>query len=200
MHPNPAFQHGSREAHEALIHRVGFGMVFLTTPDGPRVAHTPLYSTGNGAVRFHIARGNAIARHLDGAQALVVINGPEAYVSARWYAEPDQVSTWNYVALEMEGTVRAIDDDALAELLENLTDRHEARTKGGIPWTMDKLTPAHRQKLMRAIIGFEMSVTEWRGTTKLSQNKSQTERDRLIAGLEHQGASAMAELMRDHAE
>jgi len=80
MHPNPLFRSEDREVFEALIDQIGFGMVFLTTPDGPRVAHTPLMSTGDGAVQFHLARGNALTRHLDGATALVTVNGPDAYV------------------------------------------------------------------------------------------------------------------------
>src|SRR5690606_6882275 len=106
MHPNPAFRTEDRALLEALIAQVGFGMVFAATPDGPRVAHTPLVSTGDGAVQFHLARANALTRHLPGANALAVVNGPDAYVSPRWYEAPGQVPTWNYVALELEGPVR----------------------------------------------------------------------------------------------
>ena len=45
MHPNPLFRSDDRQLFETLIEQIGFGMVFLTTPDGPRVAHTPLLST-----------------------------------------------------------------------------------------------------------------------------------------------------------
>ena len=99
MHPNSAFRVDDRELHETLIEQVGFGMIFADTPDGPRVAHTPIQSTGDGALHFHLVRGNALTRHLDGMTALAVINGPDAYVSPRWYADGGQVPTWNYVAL-----------------------------------------------------------------------------------------------------
>ena len=94
MHPDPQFRSDDRALLEALIDQVGFGMVFLTTPDGPRVAHTPIVSTGNGAIQFHLSRGNALTRHLDGANALAVVNGPDAYVSPRWYEQRDTVPTW----------------------------------------------------------------------------------------------------------
>src|SRR5690606_19544323 len=81
MHPNPQFRSEDRQLLETLIEQIGFGMVFLTTPHGPRVAHTPLKSTGTGQVRFHLARGNALSGHLEGATALVTVNGPDAYVS-----------------------------------------------------------------------------------------------------------------------
>ena len=197
MHPNPTFHTGERAAHEALIDQVGFGMVYLTTPDGPRVAHTPVLSTGDGAVQFHLARGNALTRHLAESEALIVVNGPEGYVSARWYDDADQVSTWNYVALEMVGRVRQMDEDGLAGLLEDLVDRHESRITAGQRWTMDKLSTANRRRMLAAITGFEMEVREWRGTAKLSQNKPEAERKRLIAGIRDAGSTAVADLMEE---
>lgn len=196
MHPNPAFRHDDRDLHEALIAEIGFGMVFAATPDGPRVAHVPLLSTGDGAVQFHLARGNALARHMDGMTALAVVNGPDGYVSPRWYADAAQVPTWNYVALELEGRVRRMDQEGLHALLENLSAANEARVTEGQPWTMDKTPPDALRKMMAAIVGFEMEVQAWRPTFKLSQNKSADERARVAAGLEAEGSPAIAELMR----
>lgn len=196
MHPNPAFRHDDRDLLEALIAEVGFGMVFAATPDGPRVAQVPLISTGDGALQFHLARGNALARHLDGMTALAVVNGPDGYVSPRWYADQTQVPTWNYVALELEGRVRRMDQDGLQALLETVTATNEVRVSEGEPWTMDKMPPEASRRMMAAIVGFEMEVQAWRPTFKLSQNKSADERARVAAGLEAEGSPAMAELMR----
>ena len=46
MHPNPLFRSEDRALLEALVDEIGFGMVFAATPDGPRVAHTPLLWAG----------------------------------------------------------------------------------------------------------------------------------------------------------
>ena len=197
MHPNRDFRSDDRARHEALLDEIGFAMILLTTPDGLRTAHTPLLSTGAGAVRFHLARGNALTRHLDGATALVVVNGPDSYVSPRWYADADQVPTWNYVALELEGRVRNLDEDGLVDLLEALSARHEARVVDGTPWTMDKLSAGKRRTLLAGISGFELEIEAWRATFKLSQNKSVAERERVIAGLEASGQSEIARLMRE---
>lgn len=196
MHPNPAFRHDDRALFERLIREIGFGMVFATTPDGPRVAHVPLVSTGDGAVQFHLARGNALARHIDGMVALAVVNGPDAYVSPRWYGEdPNQVPTWNYVALEMEGPVRRMDRDGLFGLLEALSAQEEAKLPPPA-WTMAKSDPAYIDKRMSAIVGFEMEVQAWRPTFKLSQNKSPDLREQVAAGLEEAGSHAVAAMMR----
>jgi transcriptional regulator len=197
MHPNPAFRTEDRGLLEALIDQVGFGTVFAATPDGPRVAHTPLLSTGDGAVQFHLARGNALTRHLDGSTALAVVTGPDGYVSPRWYADQNQVPTWNYVSVEPEGRVRRMDQDGLVGLLEALSARHEARIAEGEQWMMDKLDPATLRKLLAGIVGFELEVQAWRPTIKLSQNKPAEERERVAAGLGRSGSPAIAQLMRN---
>lgn len=196
MHPNPAFRHEDRAFLEAMIDQIGFGMVFAATPDGPRVAHTPLLSTSDGMLRFHLSRGNALTKHLGGMTALVLVNGPDGYISPRWYSDPDTVPTWDYIALELEGRVRQMDGDGLLALLEALSARHEARVSVGEPWTMDKLSEGKRRKLLAGIVGFELEILAWRPTFKLSQNKDAADRARLIAGLEGEGSRAIAELMR----
>ncbi len=179
-----------------MLEEIGFGMVFALTPDGPRVAHVPLLYTGDGAVQFHLARGNALTRNLDGATVLVVVNGPDGYVSPRWYADPDQVPTWNYAALELEGRVRQMDDDGLLGQVTALSDKHEARVSEGERWTMDKLSPARKRGLLASIVGFEVEVVAWRETLKLSQNKGAADRARAADGLEAEGSPAIAQLMR----
>ncbi|MAK98650.1 MAG: negative transcriptional regulator [Citromicrobium sp.] len=195
MHPNPLFRSDDRQLFETLIDQIGFGMVFLTTPDGPRVAHTPLLSTGDGAVQFHLARGNALTRHLDGATALVTVNGPDAYVSPRWYDNRDTVPTWDYVALEMEGRVRRMADEGLEAFLHAVIAKFESRVEGE-PWRAEESSEATWSGLFRAIVGFELEVQAWRPTLKLSQKKSATEREAIAAGHEANGNGAIATLMR----
>ena len=200
MHPNALFRVDDGALLESLIGEIGFGMVFGTTPDGPRVAHVPLVSTGDGAVHFHLARGNALTRHIAGSTALAVINGPDAYVSPRWYSDRGQVPTWNYVALELEGLVRQMDGDGLHGLLETIGEREEAKIAAGTPWQPREVPTELWDKLARGIVGFEMEIRVWRPTFKLSQNKPPEERLRVAHALEVQGSPAIAALMRRFAE
>lgn len=195
MHPNPLYRHEDRALLETLLDEIGFGMVFLTTPDGPRVAHTPLLSTGDGAVQFHLARSNALTKWLDGATALVTINGPDAYVSPRWYAERGTVPTWDYVSLELEGRVRRMDQDGLNALLYTLIDKQE-KLLGGEQWSGNETPPDVWRKLLSAIVGFELEIQAWRPTLKLSQNKSAEDRVRIAQGLVAARSPALAELIR----
>jgi transcriptional regulator len=195
MHPNPLFRTEDRALLEALIEEVGFGMVFAQTSDGPRVAHTPLLSTGDGAVEFHLARGNALTRYLTGQEALLVVNGPDAYVTPRWYADPNTVPTWDYVALELQGPVRKMAEEGLLGFLDAVAERHEGRIPG-TPWTREQVDPVKIASLLPGIVGFEMEVRAWRPTLKLSQNKSAEDRATIAEGLEAHGSPALAALVR----
>ncbi len=197
MHPNSAFRPRQVDLAELLVREIGFAAIFAATPDGPRVTHAPVVlSDDRSTLQFHLARGNALTRHLDGETALAVVQGPDAYVSASWYADADQVPTWNYVAIEMEGTVSKLGDAALIAQLDMLSASHEARVGANPPWTRDKMNPALFSKMTGAITGFELRITAWRPTIKLSQNKPADERNRVIAGVEASGHGALAQLMR----
>lgn len=198
MHPNPLFRTDDRALMESLIEEIGFGIVFAQTPDGPRVAHTPLLTTGDGAVQFHLARGNALTRHLDGATALIVVNGPDAYISPRWYANRDTVPTWDYVALELEGRVRKMGEEGLEAFLHAAILKHEGRLDGE-PWLAEESSEKTWSGLFRGITGFELEVQAWRPTLKLSQKKTPEERAAIAEGLDQAGHSALAHLIRSFA-
>ena len=200
MHPNSLFRVDDRALLESLIEEIGFGMVFAETPDGPRVAHVPLVFAGDGALHFHLARGNALTRHISGRNALAVINGPDAYVSPRWYDDRGQVPTWNYLALELEGPVHQLEYDGLHELLVAIGDREEARIADGEPWHAEEVPQKLWDGLAKGIVGFEMEVRAWRPTFKLSQNKPPEERARVADSLEAHGSPAIAALMRRFAQ
>jgi len=195
MHPNALFRNDDRALHEALIEEVSFGMIFAQTADGPRVAHTPIVSTGDGAMQFHLARGNALTRHLTGQEALVVINGPDAYVSPRWYADPNTVPTWDYIAIELQGPVRTMAEEGLLAMLDAIAEQHEARIPGE-PWKRANVDPAKIRSLLPGIVGFEMEVRAWRPTFKLSQNKAAEDRAAIADAFEAQGSPALAALIR----
>ncbi len=198
MHPNPLFRTDDRTAMEEFAERTGFCTVFLTTPAGPRAARTPLIRFDAGRFQFHLAKHNALVDHLPGATALVTVDGPEGYVSPRWYDDRDTVPTWNYVAVEFVGPIRRIADDELETFLHALIDRQE-RALPGSRWTAEETSETVWKRLFKGIAGFELTVREWRPTFKLSQNKSAGERATIAAGLERAGRSALAAAMRGDA-
>lgn len=191
MHPDPAFRPDQASLLEQAA-AIGFAHLFVATPTGPMVAHAPLTPHGD-RLRFHLARYNRLHPHLDGATVLASIGGQDGYISPNWYERPgNQVPTWNYVTIEVEGIARSLPEAALLDQLDTLADRHEPRPA---PWTRAKTDPAAIATMLRAIEGFEIEVTAIRGTTKLSQNKNAADRAGVIAGLRDRGEYALADAM-----
>lgn len=196
MNPNPLFRPMRDDVTALLVREIGFAAIFLATPDGPRVAHAPvLLADDNRTLRFHLARGNAMSRHLDGAVALAVVQGPDAYVSPGDYDDAAQVPTWNYVTVEMEGKTRQTDRDSLITLLDDLSAAHETRINADPIWTRAKMDPVQFSRMVDAIVGFEIDVTAWRPTLKLSQNKPVAEAARVQQAIAARGHGALAQLM-----
>ena len=196
MHPNPLFRSDDRAALERLIGAIGFGEIFLTTPEGPRVAHTPLLQSGPDRLQFHLSLGNALTRHLDGATALAVVNGAHGYVSPRWYDNRDTVPTWDYVTIELEGPIRRMDYSETESLLHALIDREEGRL-GGERWSAEEKSPDGWDRLAGMIRGFEMDIAHWRPTFKLSQKLSAAERKNIAERHRDAGNPRLAEAMAE---
>lgn len=193
MHPNAAFR--SDDDPLAFVAAHGFAHIFGQTPDGPRVAHAPVLVTARGTVQFHLARGNALARYLDGLTALASIGGPGHYVSPNWYEAPaNNVPTWNYRCVEIEGPVRALDLAELEALLHFASATFEPRV--GEDWTMDKMERPRAEAMMRAITGYELTPAAIRTTLKASQNRSAADAAGVIAALERLGEHAGAAAIR----
>ena len=193
MHPNAAFRSDNDPLSFVAAH--GFAHIFGQTPDGPRVAHAPVLVSAHGTVMFHLARGNALAKHLDGLTALISVGGPGHYVSPNWYADPAaNVPTWNYQAVEIEGPVRAMDMAELEALLHLASATFEPRV--GEDWTMHKMQRPRAEAMMRAIIGYELTPAAIRTTLKASQNRSEADVAGVIAALERLGEHAGAAAIR----
>jgi transcriptional regulator len=195
MHPNRKFHIADRDEMATLVRAEGFGTVTVATEAGLRAVHVPLLLEGERLL-FHVSRGNAVHAALAaGAEALVVVNGPHAYISADWYGLEGRVPTWNYLAVELNGRAVTLDEDELIRLLDTLTETQEGRLAPKRAWARDRMDTARFDGLLKAIAGFALDITEWRGTAKLDQSKPPEVRNRIAAALREQGEDAMAAAM-----
>ena len=173
-------------------------VTLAAAPDGrPRIAHAPVVVrrlTSGLAIDFHLSRGNALAPFLAaGFRGVAVSLEADAYISPDWYESADQVPTWNYVSVEAEGPIAAMDYDGLVALLDDLSAQEEARLAPKPPWTRGKMSPGRFEALAGAVIGARMTVERLEGVTKLSQNKGDADRAGVITAL---GEPPIARLMR----
>jgi transcriptional regulator len=204
MHPNPAFRQDPREKNLAFARARGFGLLTINGPDGPLAAHIPFLLNADASfAELHLARSNPIARAPLPAPALIAISGPDAYISPDWYGPhaevPDQVPTWNYVAVHLRGVLEPLPDDALHPHVDALSAEHEGRIEGKRPWTSAKMTPGAMPRMLRMILPFRFRMTSLEGTWKLNQNKPPEIRARAATALSQGKASAqaIAALIRD---
>jgi transcriptional regulator len=204
MHPNPAFRQTPHARNLVFARTRGFGVLTVNGPDGPLAAHIPFHLAEDGLTAdLHLARSNAIVRAGLPAPALLAVAGPDAYVSPDWYGPhtevPDQVPTWNYVAVHLRGMLQPLPDDALRPHVDALSAEHEQRLADKTPWTSAKMSDGAMPRMMRMILPFRLHITAVDGTWKLNQNKPAEVRTRAAAALAEgdSGAQAIAALMRD---
>ncbi len=198
MHPNPAFRQTPAPANLAFARARGFGVLSVNGPEGPLAAHVPFVLEGEAA-GLHLARSNPIARAALPAAAVLVVSGPDAYVSPDWYGAEDQVPTWNYVAVHLRGTLHPLPEGALRPHLDALSAEFEARLLPKTPWTAGKMSEGAMPRMMRAILPFRLQIAAVDGTWKLNQNKPEPQRAGAAAGLAARpdpGSQAIAALMR----
>lgn len=196
MHPAAAFRETDETALRGLVAERGFGLVVGAAEGRPVAAHAAVLLEGR-TLRFHLSRANALTPVLEaGGTALTVVSGADAYVSPDWYGQEDQVPTWNYLSVEMEGPVTPLGDAAAATLLDDLSAHFEGKLAPKTPWTRDKMSDGRFEALLRGIRAFEMRVDRFEGTTKLSQNKPASAIEGVIGALEAAGSAQMARLMR----
>ena len=196
MHPNAAFAWEDRDALRAFAQGIGFGTLFMVTPQGPRVAHLPFVFLAENRIGFHIARNNAMTQYLDGAEALFVVNGPDGYISPDWYGMDNQVPTWNYCAVEMQGNMRQMTQDELIAQSDALSLFQETKLAPKPLWDRSKMADGYFEKMLRGILGFHMDITAWRGTRKLGQKKPDAARNAAADGAAQAGKPDIADAMR----
>lgn len=206
MYVPSQFRQEDLTALHELMGRVGFISLVTTTPNGMLATHAPVLcntSDGpHGTLRGHIARANPQWKTADaGQEALAIFVGPNDYISPQWYEAKREhgrvVPTWNYVAVQAYGKITFSDDrDLLLDIVTRLTEKHEAASER--PWRVSDAPAEYVEGLLRAIVAFEMPISRIEASWKLSQNRSEADRNGAIAGLKAKDSSVAEEMMKHH--
>lgn len=191
MYLPPAFREDRLEVLHAAIRELAFASLVTHGPEGLDASHIPLHLLPQpaplGSLIGHVARANPqwrVAR--SPLPALAMFLGPHAYVSPDWYpdmhATGKDVPTWNYIAVHVHGTLELIDDPAaVRDMLERLTDQHEAARPR--PWHVSDAPADYTAAQQRHIVGLRLTITRLEGRWKLSQNRAVADREGARAGL-----------------
>ena len=186
-----------------LLTNHGAADLITATPSGLLATLLPFVYDADigerGVLLGHLARNNDQWRQGSLGEALVIVRGPDAYVSPTFYPSKAEhgrvVPTWNYVTAHVYGRLVVHDDPGWVEaLVRRLTERHEADSPR--PWTVDDAPPAFVAGQLRAIVGVEVVISRIKAKTKLSQNRPGADIDGVVAGLAARGELAVAEAVR----
>ena len=203
MHPNPSFRNETAQRNIAFARERAFGVLAVNGHDVPMLSHLPFVIDEHGAqVDFHLVKSNPIARALKTPmQAKFAITGPDGYISPDWYEVPDQVPTWNYVAVHLSGPIELRPQNELRDLLDRQSAFFETQLEPKLPWSAAKMTPEVLDKMMRQIVPCRMTIDAVDGTSKLNQNKPDDVRLRAADYVDAYGIGSetrlLAGLMRD---
>ena len=195
------FQEKELDAIHQLVRDHSFGMLMVNGDQVPEVSHLPLHlKTGSKQDRIlgHLALANPQAAWIENDKpALAVFSGVDSYISPRWYVDENQVPTWNYQVVHAHGTLRRMDEPfELMRLLDQLTKQHESDAEH--PWSADWDNPKI-SRLLKAIVGFELTVEHWEGKSKLGQNRDFQDRESLKVHLQNSedaSRNKLAEVMK----
>lgn len=186
MYHLPYFQEQDLNIVKTFMHAHPF--IVLSGVDAnhkPVATQVPVLITekdGRLTLRGHIMRQTDHHKAFQqNPHVLALFTGPHIYVSASWYADPRQGSTWNYMTVHAKGELKFLEEAALRELLRDLTTHFEGghNTPGGF----DTLPEEYIQRLIKAIVAFEITITDIDNVFKLSQNRDEASYHHIIEKL-----------------
>ena len=168
-----------------FIKETSFATIISAIDGIPMASHIPIeLSSENGKeiLTGHFSKANHQARALKSNQnVLVVFLGADHYVSSGWYSH-ENVPTWNYVAVQVRGSIELIDErDKLLELLGKQIEKYEDSIKGD--FKMSSLSEDFLTKELRGIIGFKILISSLEAAYKLSQNRNKIDYENVIKKL-----------------
>jgi transcriptional regulator len=167
----------------SFMQKYSFATIITAVNEVPEATHLPfLVKQENDKVYLlsHFAKANPQSAQIIDKISLVIFTEPHAYISPKNYEKEENVPTWNYIAIHAYGKAAIIEQESKkAELLKHTINFYDA----GYLHQWDKLSDHYKSKMMKGIVAFEIEVTDLQGKQKLSQNRTEIERENIINSL-----------------
>ncbi len=199
MYTPKQFQITDKQEAVGFMQRYSFATLVTVNNNLPSATHLPFVVSQRDeeiVLISHFAKANPQVAEIVNSKPLVIFAEPHAYISPKHYEKELSVPTWNYIAVHAYGNARLIeDDDAKMQLLEHTIKFYEADYLK--QW--EALPADFKLNMLKGIVGFEIIVDELQGKKKLSQNKSERERENIIGDLSNSPLSTdkdIAEYMK----
>jgi transcriptional regulator len=188
--------HHKEKDHEEIIRFMkDHPFVFITGSDAnnkPVATQIPVFideKEGKYFLTGHIMRNTDHHKAFEqNKNVLAVFTSPHTYVSATWYTKPVG-STWNYMSVHAHGTIRFGDTDELRSVLQRLTLHYENGNTASST-VFDNLPAEYTERMMKAIVPFEIEINDLQHVFKLSQDRDEKSYDNIIQQLKQKGGDA----------
>lgn len=196
MYLPEAFRSSDLADLDRLAAHDAFGTLISQIDGAPFASHLPvLYRRAGERVTLtgHWARPNPQWRGIERQRVLFIFHGPHAYISPRWYTDPERnVPTWDYAVAHVYGRVRVIHEPGeLEHIVTGLAAKYESGSSN--PWRLEDAGGSGRERL-QGIVGFELAVEEIQVKLKLNQNHSSDNVRGAVRGLRETGTAEAIEL------
>lgn len=187
MYHVPRYLHTDRKLIAGFVRKHPFALLTGVTATGMPVAtQIPLLlkeENGEYFLEGHCMKGtDHFQAFQENDQVLAIFTGAHAYISASWYQQPQQASTWNYLTAQIRGKLELLPEEQLPAMLDELTSYFEQDPAS--PAGYAQLPQPYIDKMIKAIIGFRIQVTEMNAIFKLSQNRDDQSHQQIIDALE----------------
>lgn len=167
----------------AFMQRYSFATIVTQVGGLPVATHLPFLikkEDNKIILQAHFAKANPQWKEIEGNTSLVIFTEPHAYISPNNYEKVENVPTWNYIAVHAYGKAHILDSvEQKAELLKHTIKTFES----GYLQQWEDLPEQYRLKMMNGIVAFEIEVSDLQAKKKLSQNRSELERENIIHAL-----------------
>ncbi len=201
MYNPPAFAETQQDELTAIMRAASLPVLVSPARGGGLLAtHLPLLFQAPDRLIGHVAKGNFHWRDFDPTQdSLAMFTAADGYVSPSWYPAKQEhgrvVPTWNYSIVHATGQLAIVEEPApLLEIVTALTNRYEQGRAH--PWAVSDAPDDYIAAQLKGIVGLVLTITKLEGKAKLSQNRSLTDREGVIAGSAEENPALSAAVKR----
>jgi transcriptional regulator len=163
-----------------FMQKYSFATVVSCDGDKPAATHLPVLVREENdelIILSHFAKANQHWETILDKPVLVIFSQPNAYISPRFYEKEENVPTWNYIAVHAIGHATLITDEpGILKLMDDTILKYE----GDYLQQWNGLSEDFKVKMLKGIVAFKITVTELEAKNKLSQNRTNLERQNII--------------------
>ena len=196
MYNLPYFKEKDQKAVLEFIHQHPFAFIAGCDENNkPEATQIPVFIEERGERLYmtgHMMKNTDHHKAFEkNPNVLCVFTGAHSYVSATWYTNPHQASTWNYMSVHAKGKLSFLGEQGLISVLQK-TSLHFEHGNTASTTTFENLPEEYTSKLIKAIIAFEIEVESIDNVFKLSQNRDKESYHSIVDRLHQQDADAKA--------